>query len=157
MIYEGMAAGPEGAAYVENGLRLIRNIRARYDGKKRNPFDEAECGHHYARAMASWAAVPALTEFKWDGVNKAMEFAAREGTFFWSNGDTWGTCMVLTEADRAVEKKKGAAAKPVYKAEIKVLQGKLTLQNFRLEGAGKARFPKARILSAGDSLSVELK
>lgn len=44
MLYEGME---------KEGLEAIKNIRDRYDGKKRNPFDEAECGHHYARAMAS--------------------------------------------------------------------------------------------------------
>jgi uncharacterized protein (DUF608 family) len=154
MIYEGMAAGPEGTADVENGLRMIRNIRARYDGKKRNPFDEAECGHHYARAMASWAAVLALTGFGWDGVSGTMEFTAREGTFFWSNGDAWGTCRIIAEGGGAVAEKQSAAAKPVYKAEIKLMRGKLALQSFRLSGAGEARFPKARILSVGDSLSV---
>ena len=110
-----MAAGPEGAADVENGLRLIRNIQARYDGKKRNPFDEAECGHHYARAMASWAAVPALTGFKWDGIKGTMEFAAREGAFFWSNGDAWGTCRVMVEADRDVTGKKPWPRNPLIK------------------------------------------
>ncbi len=64
---------------VESGLEVIRNIRARYDGKKRSPFDEAECGHHYARAMASWAAVPALSGFAWDGVAKAMAFDGEGG------------------------------------------------------------------------------
>jgi uncharacterized protein (DUF608 family) len=157
MLYEGMTAGPEGAACIENGLRLIRNIRTRYDGKKRNPFDEAECGHHYARAMASWAAVLALTGFKWDGVAGDMEFAAREGTFFWSNGDAWGTCRLVAEADQAVSGKKNAAAKSVYKAEIKVMQGKLALESFRVAGAGEARFPNIKILSAGDSLSMVLK
>ena len=48
MLYEGME---------QEGLQCIQNIRDRYDGRKRNPFDEAECGHHYARAMASWAAI----------------------------------------------------------------------------------------------------
>ena len=48
---------------VKNGLRCISDVRARYDGKKRNLFDEAECGHYYTRAMASWAAVMALTGF----------------------------------------------------------------------------------------------
>ena len=52
MIYEGME---------EEGLQVMQNIRDRYDGAKRSPFDEAECGHHYARAMASWASVVALT------------------------------------------------------------------------------------------------
>ena len=48
MLYEGE---------LDDGLRCISAIRDRYDGQRRNPFDEAECGHHYARAMASWAAV----------------------------------------------------------------------------------------------------
>ena len=34
--------------------RIVRDIRDRYDGIKRNPFDEAECGHHYVRAMSAW-------------------------------------------------------------------------------------------------------
>ncbi len=45
MLYSGM---------IDQGVESIGNIRSRYDGEKRNPWDEAECGHHYARAMASW-------------------------------------------------------------------------------------------------------
>ncbi|MCY3020915.1 MAG: GH116 family glycosyl-hydrolase, partial [Planctomycetota bacterium] len=44
MLYEGLVA---------DGLKAIAAIRARYDGRKRSPFDEAECGHHYGRAIAS--------------------------------------------------------------------------------------------------------
>ena len=40
--------------------RVVRNIRNRYDGLKRNPFNEAECGHHYARAMAAWSVLRAF-------------------------------------------------------------------------------------------------
>ena len=38
---------------------VVRDIRDRYDGEKRNPFDEAECGRHYARALASWSVFKA--------------------------------------------------------------------------------------------------
>lgn len=41
--------------------QTVRDIRARYDGLKRNPFDEAECGHHYARALAAWTVMKAWT------------------------------------------------------------------------------------------------
>jgi hypothetical protein len=125
----------------ESGLKVIRDIRARYDGRKRSPFDEAECGHHYARAMASWAAVPALSGFSWDGVEKAMSFGAGPGTFFWSNGDAWGTCRVGPDGRTA---------------ELGVLHGTLTLKSFRLGGALARSLKRPAVLKAGDSLSLTL-
>ncbi len=85
MIYEGMT---------EEGIKAISDIRNRYDGAKRNPFDEAECGHHYARAMAAWAAINALTGFQYSAVNGTMEFSAADGTYFWSTGYSWGTVKI---------------------------------------------------------------
>jgi non-lysosomal glucosylceramidase len=85
MLYEGM---------IDEGLSCIKAIRDRYDGRKRSPYDEAECGHHYARAMAAWSAVLALTGFHYSAVEKEMEFTAPDGTYFWSTGDAWGTCTV---------------------------------------------------------------
>ncbi len=82
MLYEGL---------VDEGVQCIRNIRARYDGRKRSPFDEAECGHHYARAMASWAAVPALSGFHYSAIDKSIRWAQFDGTHFWSNGSAYGT------------------------------------------------------------------
>ena len=40
--------------------RVVRDIRSRFDGRKRNPFDETECGHHYARALAAWSVLQAF-------------------------------------------------------------------------------------------------
>jgi uncharacterized protein (DUF608 family) len=85
MIYEGMT---------EEGIKAISDIRNRYDGAKRNPFDEAECGHHYARAMAAWAAINALTGFQYSAVDGTMEFSASDGTYFWSTGYSWGTVKI---------------------------------------------------------------
>lgn len=48
------------SGYVEEGLTVIKSIRDRYDGYKRNPFSEIESGHHYCRAMASWGILNAL-------------------------------------------------------------------------------------------------
>ena len=47
----------------EKAERVVKDIRYRYDGVKRNPFDEAECGHHYVRAMAAWTVLKA-----WEGL-----------------------------------------------------------------------------------------
>ena len=77
---------------IDEGLRSIKNIRDRYDGLKRNPFDEAECGHHYARAMASWAGILAWTGQQYDDRNGVLEFSRISKTPTpWFVGDSWGT------------------------------------------------------------------
>ena len=85
MIYEGM---------VEEGVKVISDVRERYNGAKRNPFDEAECGHHYARAMGTWSAIPAMTGFHYSAVDGKMSFDAPDGTYFWSTGYAWGTVTI---------------------------------------------------------------
>jgi hypothetical protein len=85
-----LAVGLIQEGLVDEGLQVITDIRARYDGERRNPYDEAECGHHYARAMASWGAVIALTGFDYDGRTGAMRFTT-PGTHFWSTGNAFGT------------------------------------------------------------------
>ncbi|GHV44567.1 hypothetical protein FACS189492_1110 [Clostridia bacterium] len=48
--------------FISEGLDIVRTCRARYDGAKRNPFDEYECGHWYARAMSSYGLIQAFTD-----------------------------------------------------------------------------------------------
>lgn len=85
MVYSGM---------VPEAIECIHNIRARYDGEKRNPWDEAECGHHYARAMASWSSVVAISGFDYDGAAASVVAVPRipHNSFqcLWSNGTGWG-------------------------------------------------------------------
>ncbi|MHA4806473.1 GH116 family glycosyl-hydrolase [Flavitalea flava] len=108
MLYEGQTT---------NALQCIKSIRNRFDGSKRNPFDEPECGHFYARSMTSWATLLAWTDFRYSGVTKSMCFTAKAGTWFWSNGSAWGTCKVTGE-----------------KAILTVLHGQLELNSFSLMG-----------------------
>src|SRR5206468_757257 len=92
MIFEGL---------IEEGLKVIAAARDRHDGQKRSPFDEPECGHHYARAMASWATYLACTGFGYDASTATLRFApaTRAATWFWSTGDAWGTCRQEPAAD----------------------------------------------------------
>ena len=57
---------------VEEGLAIVRAVRKRYDGRWRNPFDEYECGHWYARAMSSYGLLQALTGARYDAVTKTL-------------------------------------------------------------------------------------
>ena len=47
-------------------------LRERYDSHVRNPFDEYECGHWYARAMASYGLLQGLTGARYDAVEKTL-------------------------------------------------------------------------------------
>jgi len=82
------------AGMVKEGVECIGDIRRRYDGERRNPWDEAECGHHYARAMAAWSGVLALSGFSYHAGRGELVLSPRmEGpmTSFWSTGNAWGT------------------------------------------------------------------
>ena len=67
---------------VEEGLEIVRTCRDRYDGRVRNPFNEYECGHWYARAMSSYALLQALTGARYDAIEKVLYLKpSRKGDF----------------------------------------------------------------------------
>ncbi len=57
---------------VKEGLEIVRTCRDRYDGRVRNPFNEYECGHWYARAMSSYALLFGLSGARYDAVEKVL-------------------------------------------------------------------------------------
>jgi len=69
---------------VNKGLEIVQELRRRYDGKKRNPFNEYECGHWYARAMASYGLLEGLTGIRYDAVTKTLTIDSRIGDNFTS-------------------------------------------------------------------------
>ncbi|HTW99183.1 MAG TPA: GH116 family glycosyl hydrolase, partial [Acidimicrobiales bacterium] len=83
----------------EEGVRTVDDVRARYAGWNRNPFDEAECGHHYARSMASWAVVLAITGFWYSAPNGRVTVALRgaRSSWPWSTGSAFGTVLLERE------------------------------------------------------------
>ena len=133
MLYEGD---------IENGLRCIAAIRERYDGRKRNPFDEAECGHHYARAMASWAAILALTGFHYSAVDGTIRFSApaADCRHFWSSGYAWGSCALHPDNN-------GSCG-----VEFTVMGGEIRFAEFALTGLGAVSFAHEQRVKKGDSL-----
>ncbi len=85
LIYEG---------YVDEGLTVVKAVRDRHDGTRRNPWNEVECGHHYVRAMASYGVYIALTGFRFDLTASKISFqpALELDSFscFFSTGVAWG-------------------------------------------------------------------
>ena len=66
---------------VEKALEIVRACRDRYDGRVRNPFDEYECGHWYARAMSSYGMLQGLTGVRYDAVTQEIFIDSRIGDF----------------------------------------------------------------------------
>lgn len=63
--------------HAQEGLEIVRACRDRYDGRIRNPFNEYECGHWYARAMASYGLIEGLTGVRYDAVERTLYIAPR--------------------------------------------------------------------------------
>ena len=117
-----------GEGFVSDGLKVVRAIRARYDGKKRNPYNEIECGSNYARSMASFALLPIFSGFSFDLPRKKIGFdPIPVGDFkcLFSLGTGWGT----------FERVGGVC-------EIKLLGGHLELSSISLGGAEKIKTVK---------------
>jgi uncharacterized protein (DUF608 family) len=82
---------------VAQGLDIVRACRRRYDGRIRNPFNEVEQGHWYARAMSSYALLQALSGARYDAVDKVLHLRpAIQGDFrcFLSTATGYGTVGV---------------------------------------------------------------
>ncbi|HUW18146.1 MAG TPA: GH116 family glycosyl-hydrolase [Sedimentisphaerales bacterium] len=108
MLYEG---------YILEGLTVIKSIRDRFDGKKRNPFCEIEWGNHYARSMANYNALLALSGFRYSAVEKLLRLAPKvyENQFcvFFSVDSGWGVLSQQISPNRQtlkVDVKKGNLA-----------------------------------------------
>jgi D-arabinan exo beta-(1,2)-arabinofuranosidase (non-reducing end) len=124
--------------FVEEGLEIVRAVRDRYDGYKRSPWNEAECGNHYARSLASWALLLAYSGYHYDAIEQAIEFVpAVAGDFrcFFSTGSGWGT----------FERTSGSA-------KLRLLYGTLVVSQFKVDHTTRT-YQEPVMLSVGDTLS----
>jgi len=154
---------------VDEGLKVVQTVRNRYDGWNRNPFSEIESGFYYARAMASWSVLLALSGFQYDGVENTIGFAPRINkenfSTFWSNANGWGSYEI----------KENTAVFKVEYGQLNLKQFSLVVDKFEtavkvmlnsdsvrfISGHEKNRinieFKKMLILKTGDTLTITLK
>ena len=117
---------------------VVAAARERFSGARRNPFNEAECGHHYAWAMSSWGLVVGQTGFDYDGRGRVMSFADTQAPtrWFWSSGASWGTLAQAVDASGA------------RRAQLEVLYGSVRVERVLI---GETVFapPSPALLAAG--------
>ena len=92
--------------YKQEALDIIKTLRDRYDGEKRNPYDEYECGHWYARALASYALLADFTGVRYDAPTKTL--SANRGNYkvFLATAEGYGV-VTAKEDNITLDVKKG--------------------------------------------------
>lgn len=120
MIYEGL---------VDQGLAIVKGLRARYDGTRRNPWDEIECGHHYVRSMASYSLLLALSGFRYHAglaqLTLLPKLESNPFRTFFSTDRAWGELEYVETARESV-------------LRVRVHTGELALASVVLPGAAKS-------------------
>ena len=132
---------------VDQAVEITAAIRDRFDGAKRNPWNELECGSNYARSMTAYGLLPALSGFSYDKRQGMLGFAPKlaEYSSFWALGEVWGTFSQTAQT-----------------AELTVAHGEYQLKTLNLSGniaSMKLNGSPATLplnLKAGDRLTVEL-
>jgi len=137
MLYEGM---------VREAFAIVRGIHERYDGSKHNPWNEVECGDHYARAMASWGCVLGASGFVYDGPRGLFGFAPRltpeDFRCVYTSAESWGTISQKREAGRQTNR-------------VEVKYGQLRVKELVFEAADEAR-KNAVARLAGQRVSAQV-
>ena len=137
MIYEGL---------IEEGLTIVKGARERYDGVarppiQRNPWNEIECGGHYARAMSSWSLLLALSGWEYDGPRQTLQFTPRhtpeEFKSFFTGPEGWGSARQSRQEQVQVN-------------EIKVSEGRLELRKIGIGCVGSPK--RVKVTCAGKSV-----
>lgn len=111
---------------LEEGLAVTRAVHERYHAKRRNPWNEIECGDHYARSMASYGVYLAACGFEYHGPNKHIGFAPR------LTPDNFKCAFTGAEGWGSFSQK---IANAEARVEIAVKWGKLSLRSVALRSA----------------------
>jgi hypothetical protein len=142
MIWEGL---------VTEGLAVTRAIHDRYHPSRRNPWNEVECGDHYARSMASYGVFLAACGFEYHGPKAHLGFAPRltpdnfKAPF--TSAEGWGTYSQRTEGGG---KKMGDER---MKCEVLLRWGKLRVKTLALTLSAGVRSDHVRATRNGRPLS----
>jgi non-lysosomal glucosylceramidase len=138
MVWEGM---------LEEGLAIVRAIHDRYDGSRRNPWNEVECGDHYARSMASYGVFIAACGFEYHGPKGRIGFAPR------LTPENFKAPFTAAEGWGSYEQKFDSSN---LKSRISVKYGKLRVKSIALAPAKGTQPGSATVSLNGKPLDCEL-
>ena len=128
--------------FVTEGLTIVKALRSRYDGKTRNPWNEYECGNCYARAMASYSLLGALSGFRYSAVEKTLWFGpqlkVRPFRCFFSTASGFG---IIGLDGRLVK--------------VEMIEGELLIEKLALTVAGETRLLDWKVTARTNAAAVK--
>ena len=131
MAWEGM---------LTEALAICRGVHERYHPSRHNPWNEIECGDHYARSLASWGVLLGLAGFAYHGPRGHLGFAPRltpeRFRCAFTGAEGWGT-LAQTREGR------------VQTDELTLRWGRLRLRSLALDLPPKARLRRATVTRDG--------
>jgi len=136
----------------EEAFAIVKGARERYDGRARtkydrNPWDEKECGGHYARAMSSWSLLLGLSGLLYDGARGQMTVAPvimpNNFKCFFTSAGAWGSVSQTRKRNR-------------QENVVSVAFGKLTLRELTLAVPDKAGKVSATATIGRDPVTVQI-
>ncbi len=149
-LFEGMT---------EEGLLILDGLRARYDGTRRNPYNEIECGDHYARAMAGFSVLDAWTGAWYDAWAGHLRIGLGAERYPLIAGPGWGE---VTASDGAVSFRCRGGRLPLSQVSVPAgvieavqVGGRPTAVEVTADGR-LARLAEPLSIPEGDSLRVSL-
>jgi len=137
MIWEGM---------IEKGLAIVRGVHDRYQPPRHNPFNEVECGDHYARALASWGVYLALCGYEYHGPQGHLGFSPRlnpeDFRAAFTAAEGWGTLVQRQESARQLDR-------------IELRWGRLRLSSLALSVPASVGRNRVTMVAGGKRLEAE--
>ena len=136
MIWEGLTL---------EGFAVERAVHDRYHASRRNPWNEVECGDHYARSMASYGVYVAACGFEYHGPKAHIGFAPKLSPenfkCAFTSAEGWGSFSQKIESGK-------------LNAEIVVRWGRLKLKTIAVNSTPAQ---SARLVCGNKSVAGQVK
>ncbi len=161
---------------IREAYQMIKAVGDRYSGVRRppitrSPWNEIECGDHYARAMSSWSMLLAAQGFTYSGPDGAVGFnpviQTNDHRSFFSTAEGWGTFAQTRTAKAQTDTLQmkygwltlkmltlGTAQTARPKSVKVILNGKPVKSNIKRNGKLMIQLSSPAVLCAGDKLTV---
>jgi len=133
---------------LRQGLAIVKGARERYNGLKRNPWNEIECGNYYVRAMSSWSLLLAAQGYHYDGPAGRIRFEPRLGPenhrSFFTAAQGWGSFAQKRTARSQTN-------------ELRIDYGQCTLKSVGLKTARPRRSVRADVMLDGQRVAATVR